>query len=54
MVQWHHKAIEPQHDQRSDLWFAYHLGQRIRRRLAGSGDEADRPVLELPHPGRAR
>jgi hypothetical protein len=47
MVQWHHKATEPQYDQRSDLWFAYHLGQRIRRRLQGSGDEADRPVLEL-------
>jgi formate dehydrogenase major subunit len=47
MVQWHHKAVEPQHDQRSDLWFAYHLGERIRRRLAGSEDEADRPVLDL-------
>jgi formate dehydrogenase major subunit len=47
MVQWHHKAIEPQNDQRSDLWFAYHLGRRIRGRLAGSSDEADRPVLEL-------
>ena len=47
MVQWHHKAVEPQNDQRSDLWFAYHLGRRIRERLAGSSDEADRPVLDL-------
>ncbi|MGI8713102.1 MAG: formate dehydrogenase [Solirubrobacteraceae bacterium] len=47
MVQWHHKAQEPQADQRSDLWFTYHLGCRIRDRLRGSGDEMDRPLLEL-------
>ena len=47
MVQWHHKAQEPQADQRSDLWFTYHLGRRIRDRLSGSGDEADAPVLDL-------
>ncbi len=47
MVQWHHKAVEPQDDQRSDLWFIYHLGRRIREKLADSSDEADRPVLDL-------
>ncbi len=47
MVQWHHKAQEPQADQRSDLWFTYHIGRRIRDRLSGSGDEADAPVLDL-------
>ena len=47
MVQWHHKAVEPAADQRSDLWFTYHLGRRIRERLQGSSDEADRPVLDL-------
>jgi formate dehydrogenase major subunit len=47
MVQWHHKAQEPQADQRSDLWFTYHLGRMIRERLAGSTDEMDRPVLDL-------
>ncbi|MGA9856234.1 MAG: formate dehydrogenase [Solirubrobacteraceae bacterium] len=47
MVQWHHKAIEPQADQRSDLWFTYHLGRLIRERLAGSTDERDRPVLDV-------
>jgi formate dehydrogenase major subunit len=47
MVQWHHKAQEPAAEQRSDLWFTYHLGRRIRERLQGSTDEADRPVLEL-------
>ncbi len=47
MLQWHHKAQEPQDEQRSDLWFIYHLGKRVRERLAGSSDERDRPVLEL-------
>jgi formate dehydrogenase major subunit len=47
MVQWHHKAQDPVADQRSDLWFIYHLGRRVRERLAGSGDERDRPVLDL-------
>ena len=26
MLQWHHTAVEPAGDARSDLWFAYHLG----------------------------
>jgi formate dehydrogenase major subunit len=47
MVQWHHKAQEPQDDQRSDLWFTYHLGRRLRERLAGSQEEMDRPLLDL-------
>lgn len=47
MLQWHHKAVEPAGDTRSDLWFMYHLGRLIRERLAGSTDEMDRPVLDL-------
>jgi formate dehydrogenase major subunit len=47
MVQWHHKAQEPQDDQRSDLWFTYHLGRLLRERLAESGLERDRPLLDL-------
>jgi formate dehydrogenase major subunit len=47
MVQWHHKAQEPQGEQRSDLWFTYHLGRRIRALLAGSHEQMDRPLLEL-------
>ena len=47
MLQWHHKAQEPQDDQRSDLWFTYELGRRIRERLTGSRDERDRPLLDL-------
>ncbi len=47
MLQWHHQAVEPAGAARSDLWFAYHLGRRIREKLAGSADEMDRPVLDL-------
>jgi formate dehydrogenase major subunit len=47
MIQWHHKAIEPRDDQRSDLWFTYHLGRIIREKLAGSTDEMDRPLLDI-------
>jgi formate dehydrogenase major subunit len=47
MLQWHHKAVEPVADQRSDLWFTYHLGRKIRERLAGSEEERDRPILDL-------
>ena len=47
MLQWHHKALDPPRDARSDLWFAYHLGKRIRARLAGSADPRDRPLLDV-------
>jgi formate dehydrogenase major subunit len=47
LLQWRHKAVEPQADQRSDLWFIYHLGRLIRERLAGSDESRDRPVLDL-------
>jgi formate dehydrogenase major subunit len=47
LLQWHHKAVEPAGDCRSELWFMYHLGRRIREKLAGSTDERDRPLLEL-------
>jgi formate dehydrogenase major subunit len=47
LLQWHHKAVEPQADCRSELWFYYHLGRLIRKKLADSTDERDRPVLDL-------
>ena len=47
MLQWHHTAVEPAGDVRSDLWFTYHLGRRIREKLAASTDEMDRPLLDL-------
>ncbi len=47
LLQWHHAAVEPQGDARSELWFMYHLGLRIREKLAASTDAMDRPVLDL-------
>jgi formate dehydrogenase major subunit len=47
MLQWHHEAVPPAGDARSDLWFMYHLGLRIREKLAASTDDRDRPVLDL-------
>ena len=47
LLQWHHQAVEPPDDCRSELWFMYHLGRRIRAKLAGSTDPRDRPVLDL-------
>ncbi len=47
MLQWREKAVEPPGDCRSELWFFYHLGRLLRARLAGSGDERDRPLLDL-------
>src|SRR5205085_4793102 len=47
LLQWHHQAVEPPGDCRSDLWFTYHLGRIIREKLAASTDARDRPVLDL-------
>jgi formate dehydrogenase major subunit len=47
MLQWRELAVEPSGDQRSELWFAHHLGRLLRERLAGSTDERDRPLLDL-------
>ncbi len=45
LLQWREKAVEPPGDCRSDLWFYYHLGKRVRRRL--TDDEMDRPLRDL-------
>ena len=57
MLQWHHTAVEPAGDARSDLWFAYHLGRRIREKLAvirrRDGPPGAGPHLGLPDRGAA-
>ncbi len=47
LLQWHHAAVQPEGDARSDLWFTYHLGRLIREKLGGSTDPMNRPVLDL-------
>ena len=47
LLQWRREAVHPPGDARSELHFYYHLGRRIREKLAGSTDERDRPLLDL-------
>jgi formate dehydrogenase major subunit len=47
LLQWHHQAIEPAGDARSDLWFAYHLGKRLQQRYAGTTGERDLAIRAL-------
>jgi formate dehydrogenase major subunit len=47
LLQWHHEAVEPQGDCRSELGFYYHLGRRIKEKLAASTDPRDRPIQAL-------
>jgi formate dehydrogenase major subunit len=47
LLQWHHKAVEPPGDARSELHWVYHLGKLIREKLAGSAEERDRAILDL-------
>ena len=47
LLQWHHKAIDPPGDARSELQFLYDLGTRIRAKLLDSTDPRDRPLLDL-------
>jgi formate dehydrogenase major subunit len=47
LLQFHHKAVEPPEDCRSELHWIYHLGRAIRAKLADSDDPRDRPILDL-------
>jgi formate dehydrogenase major subunit len=47
LLQWREQAIEPPEDCRSELWFMYHLGRRVRAKLATSTEPRDRAILDL-------
>jgi formate dehydrogenase major subunit len=47
LVQWHERAADPPGDARSDIWFTYHLGRRLKELYAGSKEKRDRPILAL-------
>lgn len=47
LVQWHEKAVDPPGDARSDIWFTYHLGQRLKKLYADSKGQRDRPIKAL-------
>ncbi len=47
LLQWREKAVNPPGDATSELWFFYHLGRRMREKLAGSTDPRDQLLLKL-------
>jgi len=47
LIQWHKKAVDPSGDCRSDAWFVYNLGKRLKQLYAGSTDPKDQPLLNL-------
>src|SRR5579883_1530322 len=47
LLQWHHKAIDSPGDARSDLWFMFHLGRRLKRLYAQSTNPRDTPIQAL-------
>jgi formate dehydrogenase major subunit len=56
LLQWHEKAQDPPGDARTDLWFTYHLGRRLKDLYAGSTLPRDQGFLNLawsydPEPG---
>lgn len=47
LLQWHHKAVEPPGDARSELHFMFHLGRRLKKLYADSRDAKDFPLQAL-------
>jgi formate dehydrogenase major subunit len=47
LLQWHNKAVDPSGDRRSDAWFLYNLGKRLKQLYADSTDSKDQPLLNL-------
>jgi formate dehydrogenase major subunit len=47
LAQWHDKAADPPADARSDIWFTYHLGTRLKELYKGSTAERDKGLLNL-------
>jgi formate dehydrogenase major subunit len=39
LVQWHHKAVDPPGDARTDLWFTVHLGLLLKEAYEKEGDK---------------
>lgn len=47
LLQWHDKSVDPPGDCRSDAWYVYQLGKRLKKLYAGSTDPKDQPLLHL-------
>ena len=47
LVQWHDRVCQAPGDSRSDLWFIYHLGRRLKELYAGSREQRDGAIQAL-------
>ena len=47
MLQWHDKAVESPGDARSDAWFVYHLGRRLKQLYEDSEEPRDALVRAM-------
>jgi formate dehydrogenase major subunit len=47
LLQWHDKAIDPPDDCRSDSWFLFQLGKRLKHLYEGSTQKRDQSLLNL-------
>ena len=47
LIKYHHKAVDPPGDARSDIWFTYHLGKRLKTLYEGSTEPRDQGLLNL-------
>jgi formate dehydrogenase major subunit len=47
LLQGHDRALDPPDDCRSDAWFVYNLGRRLKQLYAGSADPRDQGLLAL-------
>jgi formate dehydrogenase major subunit len=47
LIQWHDKAVDPDGDSRSDLWFVWNLGRRLKQLYAGSTRPQDQAIQAL-------
>ncbi len=47
LLQWRDKAVDPPGDARSESWFVYHLGRRLKSRAAIEDTPANQPLNAL-------
>src|SRR5207248_1981119 len=47
LLQWHHQAVDPPGDARSDLHFMFHLGRRLKEQYASSTEAKDKAIQHL-------
>jgi formate dehydrogenase major subunit len=47
LLQQHDKAVDPPDDARTDLWFTYHLGRRLKELYQDSDNPRDWPIQNL-------